>query len=107
MIDNTTGVDTGAGNILTTFGTAALMSLLNGLMRDGDASSGGLFDKIFDVFTGETGTDMIGAGGPLISISSQSYDDNYLLRTTRDSPTQGNAKVELIPTKATCSGEIL
>lgn len=57
-VTDDTEVDTGSGNILTTFGMAALMSLLNGLMRDGDFGVGSLFKKILDVFTGKNGFDL-------------------------------------------------
>jgi len=108
MIDDTTGVDTGSGNILTTFGTAALMSLLNGLIRDGDSGIGSLFKKVFDVFQGDTGVDLLDPSNkPINCASSFSYVGGYLLKTTRDDPDPGCIRTELIPASPTASEEIL
>lgn len=59
-IDNNTEVDEGSGNILTTLGVAGLIGYLNSLMRDNSAASGGIFDKIFDIFNTESGVDIRG-----------------------------------------------
>ena len=56
-ITNNTEVDNGSGNILTSLGLSALMALLNGLLRDGTATSGSMFDKIFDIFNTDQGFD--------------------------------------------------
>ena len=108
MIDDNTGVDTGSGNILTTFGMAALMSLLNGLMRDGTASSGSLFKKIFDVFQGDTGVDLLDSSKkPINCVDAYSYVDGYIIKNHHNVPNDGCLKTELIPANPTFSEEVI
>ena len=106
-ITDSTEVDLGAGNILTTFGLSTLLSLINGLMRDGDSGVGTFFRKIFSVLEDVTGVDILDPtkGGPIIVATSISYDGKYLLVTTKDGA--GNINVELIPVNLTTSTEIL
>ena len=106
-ITDNTEVDLGFGNILTTFGLSTLMSLINGLMRDGDSGVGTFFRKIFSVLEDVTGVDILDPtkGGPIIVATSISYDGKYLLVTTKDGA--GNINVELIPVNLTTSTEIL
>ena len=57
-VTDDTQVDEGSGNILTTFGLAGLIALLNGMMRDNSGGSGSLFEKIFSIFSTEKGFDV-------------------------------------------------
>ena len=59
-ITDSTEVDTGSGNILTSLGASALIAYLNSLMRDGSGGTGSMFKKIFDVFNTEKGFDLAG-----------------------------------------------
>jgi hypothetical protein len=108
VIDDNVEVDEGSGNILTTFGLAGLMSLLNSLMRDGSSGSGSLFEKIFDIFQGDTGVDLLDPTKKVINCAeSYSYVNGYLLHTTKNDPDDGCIRTELIPANPTASEEIL
>ena len=58
---NTDVVDAGGNSLLGLLAANALMGLLSDMMDDGSTpGSGTLFDKIFDIFKQETGTDILG-----------------------------------------------
>lgn len=91
-VTDDTQVDEGSGNILTTFGLAGLIGLLNGLIRDNSNSSGGVFDKIFSIFNTDKGYDLRNnsqldklantTGGPMISVATGTYNTGVTLGTT-------------------------
>ena len=87
-ITDTTEVDEGSGNILTSLGAAGLIGFLNSLMRDGSAGSGSLFEKIFSVFNTEEGFALndpslkqvaTTTGSPQISVATGSHDTGTVL----------------------------
>ena len=51
-------VDGAGSSLLGLLGANALMALLKGLMEDNTTSTGSIWDKIFDIFNNETGTDI-------------------------------------------------
>jgi len=96
-IDNNTEVDEGSGNILTTFGLAGLIALINSLIRDNSNASGGVFDKIFSIFNTDKGYDLRSnsqldklagtTGGPMVSVATGSYDTGFPNLGTTTGPT--------------------
>lgn len=58
QITNDTEINDG-GSIIASLGMSFLMNQLNKLLADGDSGSGGIFDKIFEVFQDETGVDLV------------------------------------------------
>lgn len=52
-------VDASGDSLIGLLGANGLLALLNAMMEDGDAGSGSLFEKIFDIFNDETGTDLV------------------------------------------------
>lgn len=71
-----------------------LLTLLNNLDKlfSGDSAAGGLFDKIFEVFSDVTGVDLVGqaSGGTLVVAGSGLIDGLTDVDTTTNPPTEGD-----------------
>ena len=57
VTDSTELQDATTGSLLTGAGLSSLLVLLDGLMTDSDSTSGSVYDKIFDVFNTDVGSD--------------------------------------------------